>query len=40
MKAKEYGAYPTRNVHSGGQMPSYDEFNREYKKARYTRAQE
>ncbi|MBQ7202927.1 MAG: hypothetical protein IJS03_02790 [Eubacterium sp.] len=40
MKAKEYGAYPTRNVQSGGQMPSYDEFNREYKKVRYTSAQE
>lgn len=40
MKAREYGAYPTRNVQSGGQMPSYDEFNREYKKVRYSSAQE
>ena len=40
MKAREYGSYPTRNVQSGGQMPSYDEFNREYKKVRYTSAQE
>ena len=40
MRAREYNTRPTRNVQSGGQMPSYDEFNREYKKVRYTSAQE
>lgn len=40
MKAKEYGAWPTRNVLSGGQRYSYDEYNREYKKVRYKSAEE
>jgi len=40
MRVKGYGAYPTRNVQIGGQTPSYDEFNREYKKVRYKSAQE
>ncbi|MBE6740668.1 MAG: hypothetical protein E7570_00020 [Ruminococcaceae bacterium] len=40
MKAKEYGAWPTRNILSGGQHPSYDEYNREYKKVTYTSAEE
>jgi hypothetical protein len=40
MKAKEYGAWPSRNVFSGGQQLSFDEYNREYKKVRYTSAAE
>ena len=40
MKAKEYGAWPSRNIFSGGQRYSYDEYNREYKKVRYTSAEE
>jgi hypothetical protein len=40
MIAKEYGAWPTRNILSGGQHPSYDEYNREYKKVRYKSAEE
>jgi hypothetical protein len=40
MKAREYGAWPARNILSGGQHPSYDEYNREYKKVRYTSAEE
>ncbi|MBR4241374.1 MAG: hypothetical protein IKI34_00600 [Eubacterium sp.] len=40
MRAKEYGARPSRNVFSGGQQFSYDEFNREYKKVRYKSAEE
>ena len=40
MKAREYGAWPSRNVFSGGQRYSFDEYNREYKKVRYKSAEE
>ena len=40
MKVKEYGAWPSRNILSGGQQNSFDEFNREYKKVRYKSAEE
>ena len=40
MRTKEYGAWPTRNILSGGQKQSFDEYNREYKKVRYTSAEE
>ena len=41
MRVKGYGAYPTRNVQTGGQRPSYyDEYNREYKKEKYKSAEE
>ena len=41
MKAREYGAWPSRNTLSGGQRHSFDEYNRDYKKADiYTSAEE
>lgn len=40
MKVKEFGAWPSHNVSSGGQKSSVDEYNRSLKKERYKTAQE